>query len=374
MRALIPLLVTSISLATWPLAAQRTVINFGGRPLRSLAEGFSSVTGVRELSPSTVILVDGIERRIATADFATGRVTNIGRAGGGPGEFQAPNGVLAAPDAETWIPDFMANRVHVIRGERITRAIAPPADQLGAISFQPRGIDDAGNLYVPLYGRRDEPGGSDSLRVLRWNPTSGRIDTVTRIMSGFVAAASGAVWTPIPNWVALPDGRVAIVRPSPYRVDFIAPGGRVMRGPEVAVTPIRVTDAERNAYRAARATGPRNAELSRTKEGTRLTTDTRPLSPVPDDAFPATLPPFIGQTAARATPDGQIWVQRSRAASDSIPKYDIFDGSGVLIGTALLRPRSGVVGFGPGTVYVVRKDPTDDLQYLEQYRRPRIGR
>jgi hypothetical protein len=356
--------------AALPLSAQRLVINLGGKPERTLAEGFSSVTGVRELSPTTAIIVDAIERRIALVDFATGHVTNIGRVGGGPGEFQMPNSVLSAPRGETWVPDLLANRVHVISGGKIVRAIAPPADQLGAISFQARGIDNAGNLYVPLYGRRDEPGGSDSLRVLRWNTISGRIDTVTRIASGFAAAGSGAVWTAIPNWVALPDGRVAIVRPSPYRVDFVAPGGRLTRGPEVAVTPIRVTDAERNAYRAARAVAPRNGELSRTKDGARLTQDTRPLAPVPDDAFPATLPPFVGQLAARATPEGHIWVQRSRAASDSIPKYDIFDGSGALVGAAMLRPRSAVVGFGAGTVYVARQDPADDLRYLEQYRLP----
>lgn len=374
MRVLMPLLVALTTLATRPLVAQRTVLNFGGQPLRALPEGFSSVTGVRELSPSTAIVVDAIERRIAQVDFATGRVTNIGRVGGGPGEFQMPNSVLSAPRGETWVPDLLANRVHVIIGGKIERAIAPPANQLGAISFQARGIDNAGNLYVPLYGRRDEAGGSDSLRVIRWNTVSGRIDTVTRIASGFAAAGSGAVWTPVPNWVALPDGRVAIVQPSPYRVDIVAPGGRVTRGPVQPVTPIRVTDAERNAYRAARAVAPRNGELSRTKDGVRLTQDSRPLAPVPDDAFPSTMPPFIGPVAARATPDGQIWVQRSRAAADSIPKYDIFDGTGALLGMAMLRPRSGIVGFGSGTVYVVRKDPADDLQYLEQYRLPSVKR
>lgn len=364
------LLATSL-VAALPLPAQRLVINLGGKPERTLAEGFSSVSGIRELSPTTAILVDAIERRIALVDFATGRVTNIGRAGGGPGEFQTPNSALTAPKGETWVPDLLANKVHVVTSAgKLERSILAPANQPGTVTFQPRGIDNAGNLYVPLYGRRDEAGGSDSLRVLRWNTASGRIDTVTRIASGFAAAGSGAVWTPVPNWVALPDGRVAVVQPSPYRVDFISAGGRVTRGPEQQIAPIRVTDAERNAYRAARAVAPRNAELSRTKDGARLTQDTRPLEPVPDNAFPAMLPPFIGPTAARATPEGHVWVQRSRAAADSIPKYDMFDGTGAVVGTVLLRPRSGVVGFGAGTVYVVRKDPADDLQYLEQYRLP----
>jgi hypothetical protein len=53
---------------------------------------------------------------------------------------------------------------------------------------------------------------------------------------------------------------------------------------------------------------------------------------------------------------------------DATPKYDRFDAAGRLVGQVTLRPRSRVVGFGAGTVYVVRTDE-DDLQYLERYRR-----
>jgi hypothetical protein len=67
-------------------------------------------------------------------------------------------------------------------------------------------------------------------------------------------------------------------------------------------------------------------------------------------------------------PAGEVWVERTRQADDPTPVYDIFDGAGKLTGLATLRPRSRVVGFGRGAVYVVRIDE-DDLQYLERYRR-----
>ena len=51
-----------------------------------------------------------------------------------------------------------------------------------------------------------------------------------------------------------------------------------------------------------------------------------------------------------------------------MPSYDVFDGAGTLVRQVTLRPRSRVVGFGNGTVYLVRLDE-DDLQYLERYRR-----
>ena len=84
--------------------------------------------------------------------------------------------------------------------------------------------------------------------------------------------------------------------------------------------------------------------------------------------WPETLPPFTGNDAVQMTPEGQVWVQRVKSAGDKTPSYDVFDGTGKLVGAVTLRPRSRVAGFGKGTVYVVRTDE-DDLQYLERYRR-----
>ena len=64
-----------------------------------------------------------------------------------------------------------------------------------------------------------------------------------------------------------------------------------------------------------------------------------------------------------------MYVERLRKAGDRVPVYDVFDGAGRLSRQITLRPRSRVVGFGKGTVYVTRSDE-DDLQYLERYRRP----
>jgi hypothetical protein len=92
----------------------------------------------------------------------------------------------------------------------------------------------------------------------------------------------------------------------------------------------------------------------------------------PQDAseieWPETLPPFSGNDAVQMTPEGQVWVQRVKSANDKTPSYDVFDGTGKLVGAVTLRPKSRVAGFGKGTVYVVRTDD-DDLQYLERYRR-----
>ena len=75
----------------------------------------------------------------------------------------------------------------------------------------------------------------------------------------------------------------------------------------------------------------------------------------------------------QVSPEGEIWVLRTRPASDKAPKYDIFNSAGQLIGKATLKPNSSVVGFGSGVVYVARQDPEDDLRYLEVYSRKLEG-
>lgn len=69
------------------------------------------------------------------------------------------------------------------------------------------------------------------------------------------------------------------------------------------------------------------------------------------------------------TPGGEVWVLRTRPAGDKIPTYDVFDKTGTLVKKVSLNPSSRVIGFGKGTVYVVRTDD-DDLQYLQRYARP----
>lgn len=86
-----------------------------------------------------------------------------------------------------------------------------------------------------------------------------------------------------------------------------------------------------------------------------------------DGDFPREMPPFIA-AEVRATPEGEIWIGRSHAASAPTWQYDIYDATGKSIGQATLRVGARVVGFGAGTVYVARTDE-DDLVHLERYRR-----
>jgi hypothetical protein len=380
----VPLL---LAVGALPVTAQRAVM-ITGKPQASLKEPFSRVGGVRELPGNKAIILDVQEDRLVFADFAAGSVKDIGRKGGGPGEFQRPQILLAAPGTATWVPDAMLDKVHVISPDgkiSPTGLVAPQAN--GApIRMQPRGIDRTGRLYIqsmPTLGT----GGliSDSLWVLRWTPSTNRIDTLAKVPSGMkiTASSSGRGQTmrigskPFASddiWAVLPDGQLAMVRAVPYRVDIID-GKQVHAGTAVSYSPIKVTSEDRDAFRKAMSSG---RPITRTFTsggggggGSAPTPSVNTNMPgVPDEDFPATKPPFVGSGSVKVSPEGEIWVLRSRAASDQVPTYDIFDSAGRLTGKATLNPNSIVVGFGEGTVYVARTDPDDDLVYVERYARP----
>ena len=85
-----------LAIASAPLAGQ-TSVSLTGKPQAALSEPFSLVGGVRELPGNKAIVLDSKDDRLVLADFAGGTVKDIGRKGGGPGEFQRPQSLLAAP-------------------------------------------------------------------------------------------------------------------------------------------------------------------------------------------------------------------------------------------------------------------------------------
>lgn len=374
-----------------PAQAQLRNINLTGAPLKAIEEPFTQISGVRELPGNKAVVVDRGEQKIMMVNFATGGVTSIGRKGGGPGEFQFPMGIFAGPGTDSWISDPVAGKVHVVTADgKIPTAILPPASD-GGIGFTfPRGADGAGRLYFQGFPRPDEGGKMDSAQIIRWDRASKRVDTLGNIATGMTVNMSGSSnnmrvmvgnkpWTPAPAWVAMPDGRVAVVQPAPYRVDIIGNNKVVTHGPVQPYTPIKVTAAERDAFRKSQSSGGGGVAITRSVGGgggggNVTSTSAAPSGgrggpQTPDTDFPPTMPPFSGQGAAQVSPEGEIWVLRTRPASDKTPSYDIFNGSGALVGKATLKPNSAVVGFGAGVIYVARQDPEDDLRYLEKYGR-----
>jgi len=377
-----------LAITSAPLVAQMSV-SLTGKPQAALSEPFSLVGGVRELPGNKAIVLDSKDDRLVLADFASGTVKDIGRKGSGPGEFQRPQSLFAAPGNVTWVPDVMLDKVHVISpdGKISPTALVAPQTNGAPMRMQSRGIDRAGRIYIqsmPTLGA----GGviSDSVWVMRWTPSTNRVDTLAKVSSGMKISASSSgnrqsvmirskPFASDDIWSVLPDGRLAMVHATPYRVDIID-GKQVHAGTAVSYTPIKVTSEDRDALRKAMTSGrPIVRTFSSGGGGGGGGAAPAPsvnsnTMGIPDEDFPSTKPPFVGPSSVKVSPEGQVWVLRSRAASDKVPTYDIFDSNGRLTGKATLNPNSIVVGFGEGTVYVARTDPEDDLVYVERYSRP----
>jgi hypothetical protein len=137
-------------------------------------------------------------------------------------------------------------------------------------------------------------------------------------------------------------------------------------------TPIKVTRAEKDLFlENRRKNPPMMISMTAGSGGTRTTTSNAAAN-LPEPEFEETMPPFAGTAGSASvlgTPDGEVWVFRTRPASDKVPSYDVFDRTGALVKKVTLNPGSRVVGFGKGTVYVARSDE-DDLQYLQKFAKP----
>jgi hypothetical protein len=420
-----------LTLAPAPGGAQGVPVKTFTRPLAEFAEPYSALRGVRELADGRVVVTDTRDKVVQVVDFRAGRATTLGREGSGPNEYQMPSNALALPGDSTLVADPLNSRFLVLGpggslagtwvptagpasqgasgGRASTGAVAgpPPAGGVAPSGAAPRGgatftiggaggplqllstraVDAAGRVYVagpPIAMSPEGPRPADSIPILRADRRTMRGDTVAwlqvprgntsvnatggnmriRIGGGPFAAEDG--------WTVLPDGRVVVVRYTDYHVEVYPAGGRgaPVRGPAVGGTPIRVTEAEKRAWREERAAAPAvGFAVTRVEGAGGVTQRTAPAAVAADEpeSWPATMPLFVGQQVF-ATPTGEIWVGRSRPASDRSPRFDVFDATGRRTGQVVFPPRTRLLGFGTGVVYTARADE-DDLQYLQKWAR-----
>lgn len=394
MRRFLAALGALVALPSLLAAQTRTALT---KPDAEYAEPFTEIRGLRELPDGRVLVSDWRDKVVMLVDLRSGAATKIGREGQGPEEYAMPMWLWAQPDGGALLQD-MGNRRFLPIGPdgRIGKAISPPQPaapsggsrpgggmmMIGAL-IDARGADAQGRLYfqgLPMPTSEGE--GADSVPLMRWDRAS-RVDTVgwlpispdmrPQIARGnnsstmSIRIGGGFAWPKQVGWAVAPDGRIALVEPEPYRVTWFGNGTR-RPGPVVAYTPIKVTDADKQEYQEQQsrvrpmvmAFGP-GGRSAAPPPGAVAAAQEEPK-------WPEAKPPFTGRDAVQVTPEGQVWVARTRKAGDPTPVYDVFDASGSLAGQVTLRPRSRVVGFGKGTVYVARSDE-DDLQYLERYRR-----
>jgi hypothetical protein len=222
-------------------------------------------------------------------------------------------------------------------------------------------------------------GARDSAPVLRLDRAAGRTDTIAQVkLPAVVTRTSGGPNnrnvsqrpSPFPVqdvWAVSPDGRVALVRGAPYRLDW-ATGGSVKAGSAVPASPVRVGSAEKKEYLEFMAAnglsvaveannGSMSVRMGRGSQG-------RGSPDASEYEWPETKPvfPADGVTAA---PDGTIWVERS-APARAVLVYDVFGAQGEVIRKVSLPQGRRLVGVGAKYLYARALD-ADGISHLERY-------
>ena len=384
---------TCAALASSVAAQQKVALS---KPLAETEESFTRIGAIRELPNGKVLVVDAQDRVLQLVDLAAGTMTKVGREGSGPGEYSLPGALLALPDGSTLLMDMLNRRLLTISPDGKPGAFVelprPPQSGGGGPmmtigGMDSRGTDSKGWIYMQgvSFPRPGETASPDSAPILKWDRVSPKFDTVGFVKvpanqvvrggggGGRVAVSFGGqkVFAPAETWAVSADGRIARITPNPYRVVWMDGPGKQTAGPVQQYTPIKVTEAEKERWREARRRTP-GMMISMGPSG--RTVSQAPVGQGPDPEFEETMPPFGAGgpgsgSSVFVSPDGEVWVLRTRPASDKIPSYDVFDRTGALSRKVTLNPNSRVVGFGKGTVYVARSDE-DDLQYLQRYARP----
>ena len=319
------------------------------QPTRQFAEAFSRIRGVRELSDGSLLVADQTEVAVYRIRFETGERVQIGREGAGPQEYDSPTGLYPLPGDSSLLKDTRNRRLSVLSPDGVSGESYPIRGEGFSRIFAQS--DTVGNLF---WREAD-------LSILRMDRATGRIDTVTTLEPQDTFMNNGRSRTvafSVSDWWAVSwDGRVAVARHAPYRIDWYGLDGSETHGPAVVYEPFPVRRRERRKWEER----PR----STMSLGGSSSTSGRPAPP--KDRFPDRLPPFEWREVY-TTPEGEAWVQRQQPAGTTQPLFDVFDATGTRERQVRLPAGRDVVGFGRGTLYVTREDD-DGLLWLELYQR-----
>jgi hypothetical protein len=352
------------------------------KPIAEFPEGYTSLTDLRELPDGRVLVLERCERVVKALDLENGTEKQVGRSGAGPGEYRLPARLLALPGDSTAIHDVGNQRYLVIHPDgtpgRVFSALRGVTTERGGAvissRFNPVASDGRGRFYARESGIVPGEKGlerADSVAIERWDPASGERDTV---------AFHDLVGPPGPinpmnseppfltgvQFAVAADGRTALLFPTDYHVEFVSASGQRTKGKAIPFTPERVTDGHKEQWRADQKNpcAPPSGVMSMTMSDGKTVTARMAPTPEPDN-WPDVLPPFLRAAPVFAS-DGMLWVKRTVPA-DAPASYDVIDRTGSLVHRVILPPRTRLLGFGKGTVYLVRVDE-DDLQYVQRYK------
>ncbi len=347
-------------------------------------ESFSTVRGLRELPDGRLLIADGLGQALMIVDLDAGTADTVGRVGGGPSEYRLPDGLFPLPGGSLLLVDLGNGRLTVLNSDlefgRTYPIMAGGGEGMGSTTLRlPRGVDGRGRIYYQQ-SARIQPGSPmpDSAAVMRWDPADDSVDTIAVVKveeRKLEQVPDGMRLTQTPlsprdGWAVGPDGSVALVRSGEYRVEWIRPNGSVVRGPANPFEPVKIGNAEKEAWVNTRSRDGLSVMIDIGGGGARQATfsrggASRSQSGVDDYTWPESMQAFDAG-GVYITPNGLLWVEQAvETGADAI--FDVFDTQGRLTRRVSLPAGREIVGFGAGVVYTIAADEFD-LMWLERFR------
>ena len=361
----------------------------GDRPPLKLTEppaefptAFTVIRAVMALPDGRLVVSDPQENRLALIDFAKGTSRQLGRVGDGPREFRRAGGLYRAPGGGLLVFDYDLRRLlPVVPSGALGDVIGLPTGG-AATSWAPRGpdplaIDSLGHTFAAI-----RSGGftAPTSVLLRFRPGA-LPDTVTRLRrpatlafgnGGHGTEYQEVLFSPEDAWTVSPDGRIAVVRAEPYRVEWFPMAGPAVAGPVIRHQPVPITpeEKERIASGAAGSRGRISVTVGMVPPGG---------SPPPSSGRPAPMSPEKLAFAEVKTPvnlrsgrwplldeRGRLWVERNLPAGAGASVFDVFDRDGNLVSRVSLPAGVRLVGFDRQWLYAARLS-SDDFEYLQRF-------
>lgn len=375
-----------------PLSAQDVPEHSLAGPEATFPEGFSRLSGMRELADGRVMVADGLGQVVVIADLASGAADTIGAEGQGPDEYREPDGLFVLPGDSTLLVDLGNGRLTAIAPDGAfgeTTPIAQPAER-GLTLVLPRATDGGGGIYFQQMGGMGAARGlPDSAAVVRFDRASGAYDTLALVkMPERKVSESGGgnernvMMRPVPlsaedAWGVGVDGRVAVARAGKkqgeYWIEWVLPDGQAMSGTPTKYRPVKIGSAEKQEW--VQNLGSDGMRVMITNENGRMQANMsrggggRGLAEVDGFEWPDAMPAFTSN-AVQVDPTGYAWVVRETAANEA-PLVDVFGPDGSLKARIRLPKACEIAAFGTDAVYLVRTDDLD-FQWLERYALPTL--
>lgn len=355
------------------------------KPAARFGHQFSTITGLRELADGRVVVADGIDNVVVRVNLATQKMDTLGRSGQGPGEYKSPDGLFALPNDAILLVDLGNARLSIFDGtgkyrESIPIAQGTPGAPGGLSVILPRATDGAGRIYYqPMGGGRQ----ADSAVVVRWDRTAARFDTIARVkLPAMITKSSGGpnnqrmTQRPPPYpvqdlWTASADGRLALVRGSGYRVDWVLPTGSRTVGKPIPAPAVAVREAEKREFLAESATNALSVQVTNNNgnvamqfsRGRGRDADADAEPDLSGQEWPAAKPTATGLVTT--DPDGRVWVERSVPAG-AARVYDVIGPDGEVARRVTLPVGRRLIAVGVKGLYARHID-SDGINYLELY-------